>query len=390
MHHIDVPPAPPDEEPLEHVCRVLASLEEVQALCSAFERHVKKLVREQGLARWSCCVELCPESIAGTDFAERSAAQVVHLDSVRLHAHVFLEGSAAFSLSGRCRSLLFRGSIPYIGEASFVDQGGRGRGHKTAMAAGLYYCQAPKLTRVWGSHMQWVHATVGLKAEWVTAYWSQKKMSHPAAIREYIHVRRDAKRHIQNVLDVRAFSRQQDLARRAAVIRQRLAASKAPRRQLPQVEEEFLPQFADESLHRRKFLVLDGGSGFGRTEFARSLARSSESFIELTCSNTEHVDLRAFSPDAHDVIIWDECPPSLVLKFKKLFQGQAAEVMLGQTNTSQHAYSVFVYNVKMVVCSNLWQLQLRLLPREDAEWLEKNSIYVHVTAPLWRLHDGGD
>ena len=126
-----------------------------------------------------------------------------------------------------------------------------------------------------------------------------------------------------------------------------------------------------------------------RAPSARSLARSPLSYIELNCAHTEWVDLRAFSPDDHDLILWDECPAKLVLQNKKLFLGQASEVMLGQTNTSQHAYTVFVWNVKMVVCSNLWQLQLRTLTREDAEWLEQNSIYVHVTAPLWRSPLGG-
>jgi len=215
-------------------------------------------------------------------------------------------------------------------------------------------------------------------------------MSDEAAMREYLNVRRDAKRHIQNVLDVRAFSRHQDATRRALIVKARLAGTKAPRVRLAEVDDVFLPQFEDVTLHRRRFLVLDGGSGFGKTEFARALARTPMSFIELNCSHTEHVDLRAFSPDDHDLIIWDECPASLCLKYKKLFQGQATEVQLGLSATSCAAYSIFVWNVKMVVCSNLWQLQLRTLCQEDALWLQLNSIYVHVTAPLWRSALGGD
>ena len=389
LHNVVIPPTPLGDDRVEHVCRVLAMQPAVNNTGLALKQHVERIVKKHKLARWSCCVELCPESVpevAQTTFV----AQDQVCQTLRVHAHVFLEASQPFSLHSSAAELLFLKSGPHLSEDGYAGQGGRGRGHKTAMAAGHYYCQAPKLSRVWGACSHCVYSTVGLKAEWVTTYWSQKKMSDAAAIKEYLHVRRDARRHIQNVQDVRAFSRQQDMAQRALAVRVRLADSKAPRLWLQEVDQQFLPQFADNTLHRRKFLVLDGGSGFGKTEFARCLARTPLSFLELNCANTEHVDLRAFSPVDHDLIIWDECPAALVLKFKKLFQGQASDVMLGQTNTSQHAYTVFVWNVKMVVCSNLWKLQLRVLCHEDAAWLEQNSIYVHVTAPLWRTPLGGE
>ena len=41
----------------------------------------------------------------------------------------------------------------------------------------------------------------GMKAEWVTQYWSQGKMRDEEAISEYLKVKKDCKRHIQNVLD---------------------------------------------------------------------------------------------------------------------------------------------------------------------------------------------
>jgi len=388
LRNVLIPALPVGANWMEHVCRTLLPLPAVGEVCSAFRAHVEKIVKNHKLSRWSCCIEASPESIPSPQDVD-GCAQSVLCEEVRLHGHVWLEAAHAFSLHSHARDLLFRGVLPHCSDEQYSGQGGRGRGHKSAMAAGHYYCQAPKLSRVWGASSHCVHATNGLKAEWVTAYWSTKKMSDEAAIREYLHVRRDVKRHIQNVQDVAAFTRHQDSLRRATAVKARLAQAKAPRVSLREVDDFFLPQFQDETLHRRKFLVLDGGSGFGKTEFARSLARSPLSYIELNCAHTEWVDLRAFSPDDHDLILWDECPAKLVLQNKKLFQGQASEVMLGQTNTSQHAYTVFVWNVKMVVCTNLWQLQLRTLSREDADWLEQNSIYVHVKAPLWRSPLGG-
>ena len=388
LQNVLIPALPVGENWVEHVCRTLLPLPAVSDICAAFRGHVEKIVKHHKLSRWSCCIEVCPESIPTQQHVLASAQPLV-CEELRVHGHVWLEATKAFSLHSRARDLLFRGVLPHCSDEQYSGLGGRGRGHKSAMAAGHYYCQAPKLSRVWGASSHCVHATHGLKAEWVTSYWSTKKMSDEAAIREYLHVRRDVKRHIQNVHDVAAFSRHQEGVRRATAVKARLAQAKAPRVSLPEVDDLFLKQFQDETLHRRKFLVLDGGSGFGKTEFARSLARSPLSYIELNCAHTEWVDLRAFSPDDHDLILWDECPAKLVLQNKKLFQGQASEVMLGQTNTSQHAYTVFVWNVKMIVCTNLWQLQLRTLSREDADWLEQNSIYVHVKAPLWRSPLGG-
>ena len=129
--------------------------------------------------------------------------------------------------------------------------------------------------------------------------------------------------------------------------------------------------------------MLEGPSGCGMTEFARSLARNAESLVELNCADTAHVDLRAFSPGQRDLILWDECPPRLVLTHKKLFQGQTVDIQLGQTNTSKDAYTVFPWRCKMVVCSNLWSDQLRALCKADFDWLVQNSVHVHVSTALW-------
>jgi hypothetical protein len=149
------------------------------------------------------------------------------------------------------------------------------------------------------------------------------------------------------------------------------------------------PQFCNASLHRRKFLVLEGSTGCGKPEYARALSKGVGYYIELNCADTDHVDLRAFSPGQHDLILWDECSPGLVLKNKKLFQGQAVDIQLGQTNTSKDAYVVFPWNCKMVVCSNLWTEQLRALTVLDYDWIVKNSVHVQIKGPLWQNAEAG-
>jgi len=48
-----------------------------------------------------------------------------------------------------------------------------------------------------------------------------------------------------------------------------------------------------------------------------------------------------------------------------------------------HFYSVIVYKVPMIICSNKWQTDLEAQTADDKAWLLANSILVRVTEPLW-------
>jgi hypothetical protein len=168
-------------------------------------------------------------------------------------------------------------------------------------------------------------------------------------------------------------------------VQQRLHGLKRPRVYLERVEKEFLPQFADMTLSRRKFLILEGPSCVGKTEYARGLVPCPTQVLELNCVNQKQfVDLRALSPGLHKLLLWDEAEPSLILNNKKLIQGQAVEVQMGMSSTSCHGYSVFPWGLLMVVCSNNWSWHTRQLPQEDASWLAANSIHLQVATPLWQ------
>ena len=53
-----------------------------------------------------------------------------------------------------------------------------------------------------------------------------------------------------------------------------------------------------------------------------------------------------------------------------------SHITLGQSPTQQHAYTIFVYAIPLIVCTNIWC-------HEDP-WLQANSIYVEVDSKLWR------
>ena len=56
-----------------------------------------------------------------------------------------------------------------------------------------------------------------------------------------------------------------------------------------------------------------------------------------------------------------------------------------QTSTTNcHAYDVYVGGKMFVICGNIWQERLAAQSVADAEWLQRNSVYLHVTQPMWQ------
>jgi hypothetical protein len=239
----------------------LAQRKAVQSLWAEFLTAVLSFVDDLSCSRWSAALEVCPTSFQPGKLA-------------RVHAHVFLETSGHFRLrTFHCIS--FRGIAPHRSKERILHLEGRGRAAFTAANAGHYYVRAPKTSGIIsaGSHEPYVHFPV--RAEWVTAYWQGGKLTDETAIAEYVRVKRDVHRNVANVrAQARMASELSAVASRQAV-QHILCSSKAPRMALPQVDRDFLGQFAEgRVLHRRRFLVLEGPSGCGKTEFARSLGKA--------------------------------------------------------------------------------------------------------------------
>ena len=359
--------------PAESAAVALRNHVPLQNLWRRFQDRIVQIADSTSSNRWSACFEVCGRSL--------SRATVP-----RVHAHVFLESTQPLSIA-RADALCVLNTIPYRSQEQILHLNGRGRASHTAAAAGHYYVRCPKVGSVWsvGSHEPYKDYPV--KAEWVTAYWQAGKLSDEGATAEYIKVKRDCVRHVQNVKDNARLRQQLLQTHLSSEVQGRLHVAKCPRASVPQVEHVFIPQFANAQLARRKFLVLEGPSCVGKTEYARGLAPSPAAVLELNCANQlEHVDLRALSPSLHKVILWDEAHPRLILSNKKLIQGQAVQIQLGQTNTSVHSYTVFPWGIMMVVCSNNWSPLLRTLAAEDEDWLRANSVHVRVEQPLWVEH----
>ena len=136
-------------------------------------------------------------------------------------------------------------------------------------------------------------------------------------------------------------------------------------------------------ISRYGFLVLDGPSCMGKTQFARSLAQTSKGVLEISMAGSAKVDLKLYDPLVHEVLLFDECDPHTVLEKKKLFQAGGACISMQTSATNIMAFTVCVAQKKFVVCSNNWWSATLKLAWEDAEWLRANSFYVHVKEPMW-------
>ena len=134
---------------------------------------------------------------------------------------------------------------------------------------------------------------------------------------------------------------------------------------------------------RRKFLVLNGPSRLGKTQFAMSLAPRGRA-LEVNCAAATHPPLREFDQSAHSLILFDEASPQMVLDNRKLFQCPNAYVTIGSSPTNSLAYSVYLNDTGLVVATNTWRHELAAMPACDRDWLAANMVYVEVENPLWK------
>jgi hypothetical protein len=70
----------------------------------------------------------------------------------------------------------------------------------------------------------------------------------------------------------------------------------------------------------------------------------------------------------------------MVFNNKQVFQAGIDSVMLGQSNCNEHAYSVWLYGVPLVVSTNDWLLGAT---PEQTDWISRNSIQVDVKEKMW-------
>ena len=133
---------------------------------------------------------------------------------------------------------------------------------------------------------------------------------------------------------------------------------------------------------RKRFLVLQGPSRTGKTEFVRSLFRLG-ALLELNCANLKDICLGGFDCLRHRAILWDEASASLVSNNRKVFQHPQCMVDLGHSPTGAHVSRYFLGNCCSVITTNKWHEDLQRLSASDQMWLKANMVVFDVEEPLW-------
>jgi hypothetical protein len=247
---------------------------------------------------------------------------------------------------------------------------------------GIYYVQCPKIGMIFNGGTVRPFEDYMVNGEWPLNLVQQGKMTLDDAHEEIVRCAKNLPRLLENLTRVR---RERELVSRLkmlAVTEKLLAAERKGFRVLPAVTE-WLATF-HEIKPRYKFLVLEGPSMVGKTHYARSLSpKGVSAVLEVDCAGKDNPDLRSLNPSVHDTIIFDEASAQCVLLHKKLFQSSASLVTLGSSATNMHSFSLWCHRLRMIVTSNRWQLEVRQLPVDDADWLRANCVYVNVTERLF-------
>lgn len=245
-----------------------------------------------------------------------------------------------------------------------------------------YYCQAPKIGSILSETNMELFSRHVVPPQIIYQLWQQRKMYAEACKSEL---------HRSRAFNFESFMRaveNWERVEREAQMRERRrqlldTIPKLPFKVYDEVES-FKKQFEPEErcrLTRFKFLVLDGPSRMGKTRFAESLFGPSNTLV-ISCQGVKSPMLKEFDPVRHQCIVFDEADAGMVHDNKIVFQAGYDEITLGQSSCQQHAYKVWLHGIALVVSTNAWQDDVKLLESQKA-WLNSNSFVLKVEEEMW-------
>jgi hypothetical protein len=305
---------------------------------------------------------------------------------IQLHVHMFIESNDKHFRVEKSVQLELFGVHPNLSltseAANLPLTPARGRSANAANAAsGHYYLAMPKRGKVF-QHIAncepWKDYNV--KVQWITQHWQTCKLSDDAAKAEYVNCKINVEQHVRNVEAQQRIKREEQEKEDASRTQKNIAVFTAAPVLIPEVLT-WMETFRSVEM-RYRFLVLEGPSCCGKTQFARGLVGPDRCFV-ADCSGKNHPDLRAFRRKQHTVLLFDEISAARVLEYKKLFQAGNEEVLCGSSPTNQFSYKINVHQTMLIVASNQWSQQLGELSEDDYHWLARNSLHLRIYGPLW-------
>jgi len=356
--------------PLDEVCVKLKTHSRIVELQKAVHSLLEHLTGMYHIADHAYSLEVCTKSYE-TAVAVLQGQPGSLSPSVRVHAHVFLRAAGRISARSAEHFRLFR-SLPV--KSSY---GNRGRANS---GQGLYYVQCPKIGQVLSGGSLSPFQDYLVSGEWIMNLVQACKITYSSAREELIKSAKNLQRLLPGLEKWKKERDELQLQTQIAEVQAAIGKQKRPYKTVPAVVA--WQQTFNVMKMRYKFLVLEGPSSLGKTQFSSSLSPSGR-FLEIDCAGSLEPDMRLYDALQHDTVLFDEGSCALVLRCKKLFQASASMVNLASSGTNCHAYRVWVYKKQLVISTNRWSVELQMLPGADRDWLVQNSVHVLVTEPLW-------
>jgi len=348
---------------------VLAQLQrdgKLSVLWASFHGFAGKIASEYRASAWASCMELCLDTFQAGG-------------GIRVHCHMGLKSETS-KMYIHLDALQFRDSLPHV-RATLPGIQVRSAGSW----AQIYYCLAPKLGVVYqvGSHEPFKQFPV--KGDWPFGMLQAGKMGAKTCREQLIRAGRgivrllnDFDRYMQSMEELK-------LESRIAEYRTELKKTQKVLVDMPQVQT-WMESATKPFQRRKRFLVLEGPSGLGKTEYIKALF-GPDNVLELNCGSCGTVvSLRQFRAHQHRCVLFDEASAALVLHNRKVFQAPPTWVDLGHSPTGRDIYSVFLADAVLVVNSNRWSEELEKIKKtsvSDHAWLVANMCLVKVSSKLY-------
>jgi hypothetical protein len=335
------------------VVRWLRDNVELKSVWDDFVQWVGKLADKVHAGAWGCSFEVASK----TWQTERQ---------LRVHAHCFLKKDGKMRLVSDAH-LLFRGSLP--------NKAGHVYGQSIRQLgtwAGMYYVVAPKSFSLYTFASKLPFSEFMVSPEWIFNLVQADKISYENAKGELIRCGKGLSRRLMDLEKWRAAKAEQELVAHATHVQQQLRKTNREFLKFPRVHE-WLGKYAVGVHARKRFLVITGPSGVGKTAFVRSLFPLG-SVLELNCGEMKHICLGAFDATKHRCIFWDELSPLVVVNNRKVFQHPACWIDLGHSPTGSHVSYHWLNDAVSIIASNRWHEDLQSMKSEsDKEWLDANA-----------------
>ena len=313
-----------------------------------------------GVKDWSICLEICPKSLR-------------QKREIRLHAHlaVMFERKRDFKMDAR--QFTFLGGGIHISEAEISLR------RKVGWGA-FYYVSAPKISQLWSISTKLPFDEYPVNMQWIWNLLQASKMSAEQARNELIKGAHRLPNHLPALERLKLEVANLKVMNRIEQKEEEFAKLRKPFKSIAPVDK----LIADLTVprERRKFLVLEGPSRVGKTQYALSLF-GQKSTLEINAADEVHPSLQAFCAEEHRCILLDEASPEMVVTNRKLFQAPNALIQLAQSKTSCHMYRVYLNDTLICICSNAWQSKVDQLPASCRDWIMANQVLIRVTRPLW-------